>query len=390
MATCWYCESFAKDAQATCEFCGVVRLGTKPGWVAALDTLPPPQDEQPRFGRWYVAWEIGLVILGLWYWPWWAALGAVFIGLLVAVPAAMLTVVLLQQVSRLWLAARSQLLRPNRAAGLFALEEQTTARLGEDQEAFDALVDIMNRERRCHDLVPEAGIVEYRKHKVLPVFSKMIRLSASTLLEMEVRRLINQCEHVCDGAEDCDHQELNRRYERLEFMQRELGQIKTRWSGYLTERVSIPEFAATSEPSADSFAPQLPPGVLSLSAEDLARLRGAHDTLRQLRFALHQTQELRLLRTVKPLAGYEANARIEGATMSGMSTLLRKIQNSDRLSVLEREYQRIVAEQRTVQDAPFLINIPGVIQGSLARSGGKDNENRIDGLVILSNSLPRH
>ena len=390
MATCWHCDSFAEDAGATCEFCGVARLGAKPGWVAVLDALPAPQDQQPRFGRWYVAWEIGLIMLGLWFWPWWAALGAVFIGLLVAVPAAMMTVVLMQQMSRLWHAVRSRLLGSSRGEGLFALEEQTTARLAEDQEAFDTLVGIMNREQRHRDLMPEASIVEYRKHRVLPVFGKMVRLSASALLEIEVRRLINRCEQVCDGAEGCDQQELSRRYDRLELMQRELGTIKTRWSGYLSERVAIPEFAATSGPSTDSFAPLLPPDATLLSADDLVRLRGAQDTLRQLRHALHQTQELRLLRTTRPLAGHAANTRTDGVTMSSMSMRLREIQSSDRLNALEGEYQRIVAEQRTIQDTSVPSSPLGVFVPEATPPGDKDHENRIDVPGILPNSLPLH
>ena len=384
MATCWYCESFAEDAGATCEFCGVAKLGSKPKWIAVLDALPAPQDQQPRFGRWYVAWEIGLVMLGLWFWPWWAALGAVFISLLLAVPAAMMTVVLMQQMSRLWLAARSELLHSPQREGLLAREERTTTRLGEDQEAFDVLVGIMNREQRHRDLMPEANIVEYRKNKVLPVFAKMVRLSASALLEIEVRRLINQCEQICADAEECDHQELNRRYERLELMQRALGAIKTRWSGYLSERVAIPEFAAVSGPSADSFAPLLPPDAVLLSSDDLARLRGAHDTLRQLRHALHQTQELRLLRAARPLAGHEAYTRALGVTMmSSLSVHLREIQSSDRLGVLEGEYQRIVAEQRTIQDTSAPLPV-------VARPVGEDDEKRIDAPGILPNSLPLH
>ena len=389
MATCWYCESFVDEDGAICRFCGTAKPGSKPKWVEVLDALPEPQDQRPSFSRWFVAWELVLILLGLWYWPWWAAPGAVVISLLAAVPAAMVTTVLIQQLSRLWLAMRSRLLRPP-GKGLLALEAQTSVRLREDQEAFDTLVGIINRERRHRDLIPDAVIVEYRKYKVLPVFGQMVRLSTSALLEMEVCRLINQGEQICDGAEACDHQELNRRYERLEDVQRELGTIKKRWSDYLCERVAVLEHAATSGPSTDQFAPRLPQDATLLSVEDLDRLSGARDTLRQLRHALHQTQELRLLRSAKPLASHEESTRVQGMTMSGVSASLREIQISDRLDALERVYQRVVAEQRTVRDTSTFPDVSVAFPPANVPPESEGRQKRIDAPVILSNSLPRH
>ena len=393
MATCWHCDSFAEDPAGTCGFCGAPAPGSKPRWVAILDALPAPEDQAPHFGRWYVAWEIILVALGLLYWPWWAALGAVVLGLLVAFPAALVSVVLLEQAARIWRTARARLLLAAHQSGLFAQEEQTRARLRGDQEAFDALIGLMTREKRYRDLMPEPSVVEYRKNKVLPAFGKLVRLSVSALLEMEVRRLINQCEQVCDGAENCAHKELNERYERLETMHRELGAIKKRWSEYIVASVAKPEFAATSEPTSDDFAPALPASAVVLAPEDVARLQGAKDTVRQLRLMLHQTQELQLLRATKPLAGHEASQGREEPAMSSMSMLLRQIQAPDRLGEIEREYQRIVAEQRVIRDMPGHLGAPGIVEDAETRpapSGGEDFKNRIDAPVILSNSLRRH
>ena len=152
MAICWYCESFAEDPAAECGFCGATPLGSKPKWIAVLDSLPAPEDQTRSFVQWYVAWEIILVMLGLMYWPWWAALGALFIGLVVAAPFALASSILLEQAARLWLSTRSKLLQSSHQRGLFVLEEQTRVRLREDQEAFETLITLMTRERRCQDL----------------------------------------------------------------------------------------------------------------------------------------------------------------------------------------------------------------------------------------------
>ena len=386
MATCWYCDSFAENPSTECRFCGVAALGSKPKWVMVLDALPTPQDQTRSFVRWYVAWEIVLVTLGLMYWPWWAALGALFIGLFVAAPFALATSVLMEQAAQLWRSSRQKLLRASHQRGLFALEERTEARLRRDQEAFDTLISLIVRERRHRDLMPDAGMVEYRKHRVLPAFGKLVRLSVSALLEMEVRRLLNQCEHICDGARDCGHQELNLRYERLESMQRELGAIKKRWSEYILASVARPEFAVTAEPGGDEFEPQLPPTATVLAPEDTARLQSAKDTVRQLRQMLHQTQELQLLRAAQPLAGHEALPLGEASTAgSSMSILLRQIEAPDRLGELEREYQRIAAEQRVVHDTAA----PPATPGLAAPEAGTINK-PIDAPAILSNSLRLH
>ena len=71
--------------------------------------------------------------------------------------------------------------------------------------------------------------------------------------------------------------------------------------------------------------------------------------------------------------------------MNGVSMLLREIQGSDRLSVLEGEYQHVVAEQRTVQDTSTPANLPPA-----PLPAREERENRIDVPTILSNSLPRH
>ena len=394
MITCWYCESCLEDGTAYCKFCGTAAPGSKPKWVAALDALPTPQDQSFSFGKVYVGWEIILVALGLLYWPWWAALGAVFIGLFAAVPATMMTVVLTQQMAQFWLATRARLLRPSQRKGLFALEEQTRNRLREDQEAFDALVGIITRERRYRDLMPEESVVEYRKRKVLPAFGQMVRLSASALLEMEVCQLLNQCEEVCDGTQDCAHQELNLRYERLEAMQRDLGTIKSRWSGYIRRYVAIPELSVTAEPATDGFEPQLPPETPLLAPGDLQRLQSADDTLRQLRHMLHQTQELRLLKAARPLARHEAGPPTEASPLTSMSTLFKQIQTTDRLNELEQEYQRIVAERRIIQDTPEYsrtladARYADTLSPTLLKNA--EAKNRIDAPEILSNSLPRH
>ena len=359
MATCWQCESFVEDPAAECGFCGAANAGLKPRWVAVLDALPVPGVHVSNFFRWYVLWEIILVALGLLYWPWWASLGAIFIGLLVAAPAAMTSIVLTEQAVWLWRFLRAKLVDPCRRRGLFALEEQIKVRLREDQEAFDTLIGLMNRERRYQDLMPTADVIEYRKYKLLPAFSNLVRLSTSTLLEMEVRRLINQCEQICDGAEDCEHKELNQRYEQLESMQRALGATKNRWNEYLLNSVAKPEFAATAESSDNNgFEIQLPSVPTVLSSEDVARLQRANDTMRQLRQMLHQTQELQLLRAAKPLAGHEICVGHGKSSVSSMFLLLKQIQAPDRLGELEREYQRIVAEQRVLQDTPGYSGAP--------------------------------
>ena len=358
-----------------------------------LDALPLPEDQTRNFGKWFVAWEVFWVILGLLYWPWWAALGAVFIGLLLAAPAALASSILLEQTVRVWRSKRSKLILHSQQRGLFALEEKNKARLRADQETFDTLISLMTRERRCRDLMPEASMVEYRKSKVLPAFGKLVRLSVSALLEMEVRRLINQCEQICDGAKDCEHKELNRRYERLETMQRELGAIKKRWSEYILTSIAKPEFAITAEPAGDAFEPQLPPTSTVPAAEDIARLQRAKDTVRQLRQMLHQTQELQLLKATQPLAGYDADPRNEEPAMTSMSMLLRQIQAPDRLSELEREYQRIVAEQRVIHDTPRHPGAPGIVERAdvfPASPETDDFKNRIDATEILSNSLRLH
>ena len=181
---------------------------------------------------------------------------------------------------------------------------------------------------------------------------------------MEVRRLINQSEQICDGAGDCGHKELNARYERLESMQRELGAIKKRWSEYILTTIAKPEFAVTAEPAGDAFEPQLPPDSTVLGPEDVARLQRARDTVRQLRQMLHQTQELQLLKVTQSLAGHEASLRNEEPAASSMSMLLRQIQAPDRLSELEREYQRIVAEQRVIQDTSRYPSAPGPVENA--------------------------
>lgn len=395
MATCWYCESFAEDGATHCKFCGTTHPAAKPRWLAVLDAVPLPDDKDglPAFGPLYLTWEIIFVMLGLLYWPWWAALGAVFIGLVVAVPATLVTSVLAQQAARLWLTARSRLLRRTHRTGLFALEERTKQRLCEDQEAFDTLVGIMYREKRYRDLAPEESVVEYRKTRVLPAFGRLVRLSVSALLEIELCQLLNQCEEICEGATDCEHKELNSRYERLEAMQCNLGRIRSRWSEYIQRRIAAPEVSVTTEAICGCFDPQLPADTPLLAPEDLARLQRAKDTLRQLRHTLHHTQELLLLKSARPLDRDEDGSRTVGSQINAMSTLLKEVQTSDRLSELEQEYQRIAAEQRVIQDTREFQRRPTEIvcldnQVAPHESGGP--KNRIDGPGILSNSQLRH
>ena len=392
MATCWNCGAFNEESLEACNFCGADHPEAKPRWIAALDALPGPDDPVPHFGLWYLAWNIILFSFGLWYWPWGALLGAMFISMFIAVPATMLSAVFIQQLAKLWRHVRPNLVLPEQNEGLLALEAQTRARLQEDQEAFDGLIEIMTRELSHQDLLPDRLAVDYRKQKVLPVFGRLVRLSASALLEIDVRRLVNQCEQVCDGIEDCSQKEFNQRYERLVAMQRELRALEARWNQYIFTRVITPEVAALSEKRIDYVDPRLQPESSMLSSEDVARLEHARATLKILRHWLHQTQELQLLKSTRPLAGQDLGTGLAATSASNISIMLKQIQTPGRLRDLESEYQRIVAEQRTMQDASEPSKTPGPVPDaniSPATMSEGGSKNPIDAPAVLPNSLLR-
>lgn len=365
--------------------CGATTVAKKPPWVVALDALPGPQDDWPNYGLTYLVWFLTLACFGLWYWPWWAVVGTVIISLFLSVPATLLSTVAVQQLARLWQQARPMLIHEDTQGGLLALEEQSRKRLLEDQEALDSLIAIMNREQ-CHpDLSPGEEAVEYRKRKVLPVFSQTVKLSVSALLEIETRRLVNRCEQICDGLETCDHREFNRRYEQLDTLQREIRAIKNRWSGYLLSRVVTPEVAVLSERRIDYFDSRLQPDSTVLTTDDLARLDEAEAVLKSLRHLLHQTQEIQLLKSAHPLA---ADVAVPGSSLNSLPVFLSQIQAPDRLGELERQYQRIVAEQRVVQDTSRSLQAIGIVPSSSSRSPSSrdDFKNPIDAPPVLPNS----
>ena len=385
MAACVQCGAFINEPAAKCGMCGAMAAATKPLWVTALDALPGPQDDWPNNGLTFLVWFLALACFGLWWWPWWAAVGTIIVSLFLSVPATLLSTVVVQQLARLWQQARPMLIHEDAQGGLLALEEQSQKRLLEDQEALDGLIAIMNREQHHPDLLPGVEAVEYRKRKVLPVFSQTVKLSVSALLEIETRRLVNRCEQICDGLETCDHTEFNRRYEQLDALHRELRTIRNRWSGYILSRVVTPEVAVLSERQIDYFDPRLQPDSTVLTTDDLARLDEAEAILKSLRHLPHQTQEIQLLKSAHPLT---ADAALPGSPLNSLSVFLSQLQGPDRLGELEREYQRIVAEQRVVQDTSRSLQNASIVPSSSARSPSSrdDFKNPIDAPPVLPNS----